>query len=329
MSSDTLISKIELQKIRSLDTGEFEIAFEEQLRNERKQSLLSVYFMKEADRRRDWAADYSSFRDYCTKKMKMSDSDFYRKHAIMKTLEELPEIESKMIDGTLNQATVSRAVQFFNREARLDQRALSKKEKRDVFDQIENLSERQVERELAILSPDIASPDRVRPPDKSFERIVDESLEVKFERLRELLAPQFRGRPSETEFLHALADIALEKLDPGQPVHTERKAKRDRVKARVASASEGLQATARVAPSASMKREDRKRCENRCAHVSLLTGEKCGSTFALELDHIVPVALGGQTSVENLRLVCRNHNQKYAVDKMGRYNVSRYLNSLR
>ncbi|MBI5168185.1 MAG: HNH endonuclease [Candidatus Eisenbacteria bacterium] len=38
-------------------------------------------------------------------------------------------------------------------------------------------------------------------------------------------------------------------------------------------------------------------------------GKRCGSTWRLELDHVLPVALGGETTVENLRVLCRAHNQ--------------------
>ena len=40
----------------------------------------------------------------------------------------------------------------------------------------------------------------------------------------------------------------------------------------------------------------------------------CGSRWKLEFDHIVPLAKGGKTTVDNLRLLCRAHNQ-YAADK--------------
>ena len=39
------------------------------------------------------------------------------------------------------------------------------------------------------------------------------------------------------------------------------------------------------------------------------SGGICGSTRLLDLDHVVPVARGGTSSVENLRVVCRCHNQ--------------------
>lgn len=38
----------------------------------------------------------------------------------------------------------------------------------------------------------------------------------------------------------------------------------------------------------------------------------CGSNYALELDHMQPFAMGGKTLPQNLRLLCRNCNQRKA-----------------
>ncbi len=35
---------------------------------------------------------------------------------------------------------------------------------------------------------------------------------------------------------------------------------------------------------------------------------RCGSKFQFQIDHITPVTWGGETSLENLRLLCRTHN---------------------
>jgi hypothetical protein len=50
----------------------------------------------------------------------------------------------------------------------------------------------------------------------------------------------------------------------------------------------------------------------RCTFVSA-RGKRCDETSRLEYDHEVPVALGGETTVANLRLRCRAHNQ-YAAE---------------
>lgn len=47
------------------------------------------------------------------------------------------------------------------------------------------------------------------------------------------------------------------------------------------------------------------------------TGERCPATSHLEYDHDKPVALGGETTVENVRLRCRAHNQLAAEKAYG------------
>ncbi|HET8734355.1 MAG TPA: HNH endonuclease signature motif containing protein, partial [Anaeromyxobacteraceae bacterium] len=46
-------------------------------------------------------------------------------------------------------------------------------------------------------------------------------------------------------------------------------------------------------------------------------GGVCGSTWMVELDHVVPVALGGEPSAANLRCLCRKHNQAAALEALG------------
>jgi HNH endonuclease len=59
---------------------------------------------------------------------------------------------------------------------------------------------------------------------------------------------------------------------------------------------------------ASVKRAVRERDGDRCAFVSE-SGQRCSSRTRLEFDHAEPVARGGESTVENVRLVCRAHNQ--------------------
>jgi hypothetical protein len=58
-------------------------------------------------------------------------------------------------------------------------------------------------------------------------------------------------------------------------------------------------ATARTIPAA-VEREVRLRVGNRCRY-PLDAGGICGATYQVQLDHVQPLALGGATTVANLR----------------------------
>ena len=46
-----------------------------------------------------------------------------------------------------------------------------------------------------------------------------------------------------------------------------------------------------------------------CSYVDPHSGRRCGSRYRLEIDHVVPFALGGATELWNLRLRCRAHHR--------------------
>jgi 5-methylcytosine-specific restriction endonuclease McrA len=73
---------------------------------------------------------------------------------------------------------------------------------------------------------------------------------------------------------------------------------------------------------AAVKRAVWERDGGQCSYVSD-SGHRCDSRSMLEFDHIDPVSRGGGATVENLRLLCRAHNQyaaerEFGVDFMSR-----------
>ena len=59
---------------------------------------------------------------------------------------------------------------------------------------------------------------------------------------------------------------------------------------------------------ADVRRAVAERDQGKCAFVSE-SGKRCGSRSMLEFDHIEPVGRGGTATVDNVRLLCRAHNQ--------------------
>ena len=58
-----------------------------------------------------------------------------------------------------------------------------------------------------------------------------------------------------------------------------------------------------------VRREVWRRDRGCCSYVDQHSGRRCGSRYRLEIDHIVPFALGGATELFNLRLRCGAHHR--------------------
>ena len=64
--------------------------------------------------------------------------------------------------------------------------------------------------------------------------------------------------------------------------------------------------------------------DGRCCQWPLASGGICGSTMRLELDHIVPLARGGTSTVGNVRVLCAAHNQLAARQVFGEAWMDRF-----
>ncbi len=60
--------------------------------------------------------------------------------------------------------------------------------------------------------------------------------------------------------------------------------------------------------SAEIKKSIFTKANNRCQYISI-TGHRCNSQHQLEMDHIHPISQGGDHQENNLRVLCRAHNQ--------------------
>jgi hypothetical protein len=74
---------------------------------------------------------------------------------------------------------------------------------------------------------------------------------------------------------------------------------------------------------AHVKREVWRRAGGRCEW-TLESGERCGCRTRLEFDHGNPLALGGESTIENVRLLCREHNVLAARQVFGHAVMDRY-----
>ncbi|HMA76385.1 MAG TPA: HNH endonuclease signature motif containing protein, partial [Candidatus Krumholzibacteriaceae bacterium] len=75
---------------------------------------------------------------------------------------------------------------------------------------------------------------------------------------------------------------------------------------------------------AAVRDEVYRRDKGRCSFVGR-NGRRCGSTWNLQIDHIVPFARGGDNSPCNLRLLCERHNRLEAERAYGKDFMRKYI----
>ena len=195
--------------------------------------------------------------------------------------------------------------------------------------------------------------------------IADDKLMAKLEKLRALMA--HHGNLNYAELIEKLADQALKKLDPEQrqkprprkshapesqlqesrlqesrlPMLNDSQFQKPKPQEpskpqRAASPPAELPCIENKVELPSTHRphlrtEDRRaiwqRARGCCEYADPVSGRRCGSKWALEIDHITPLAKGGQNERSNFRLVCRNHNALLAIQAFGLPLMQRYLST--
>ncbi len=149
----------------------------------------------------------------------------------------------------------------------------------------------------------------------SLRATVDSAFKKELDELKGLLAHKFPDGDLGAVLREAV-QCALEK-------HGKRKGAVEPSRTRKSSLPKERAADEKARPAprepipAAVRREVWKRDAGQCTWQNH-DGHRCASTWKLELDHIVPAALGGPSTVDNLRLCCRTHNQLHADQSFGR-----------
>jgi 5-methylcytosine-specific restriction endonuclease McrA len=149
---------------------------------------------------------------------------------------------------------------------------------------------------------------------------VSKEFMANLERFRSLAWHRLPANPSLEQVFGLMMDHALAKEDPA--VRRARREERTTSK-RPPTEEPGRARTARTTASraryipARMRDQVFMRDKGRCTFVGP-GGRVCGSTRALQVDHVVPVARGGTSTPGNLRLLCAYHNRLEAERIMGK-----------
>ena len=269
---------------------------------------------------------YSSMYAYLRDGLGYSEGGAYRRISVARLLKRYPEVYSALEAGELTLSTASELAKCADNESFLSilERAKGKSseevshlvakpkmvKRKETVRVVKSLSpKRSIEPSLPIEAAAQDSTSKVEVPEEigySVSLHVDEEF-MKLYREVKVLA----GGSSMQEVFGKVLKDYVKRNSP-----REKQKRRESRKARITKKATSASARTRHIP-AQGRDEVFLRDNHQCTFVSD-TGNRCCATEHLEIDHIVPFARGGSHDPENLRLLCRAHNQLAAERVFGR-----------
>jgi 5-methylcytosine-specific restriction endonuclease McrA len=280
--------------------------------SQRELTARLIVYLAEIERRRLHAvAGFSSMFDFCVKELRLSEGEAFRRLAAARLARRFPVVHSLVASGEVHLSALALLRPHLNEQNHVE-----------LLDAVRGKSKRDVEMLLATRFPQRDTPARMRavaPERFRIEFTASAELREKLERCLDLSSHANPQRDLAFVIERAV-EMLLSKLE------RERlgKAKRPRETPSDQAPSDetpGTRSASRHIPSAT-RRFVFERDGSRCTYVSP-DGHGCDATAFLELDHVVPHALGGRAEPENLRVRCRAHNRLWAEQAFGRDHVER------
>lgn len=297
------------------------------VQSERELLVKILHHLREIERRRLFSdLGYGSLFDYVVGELKYSEGQATRRIQTMRLLKDLPQVENKIATGALSLSNVQQAQSFFREiQAAEPRRIVTPEEKLDVLEKLENKSVRDAQKELLKINPVQALP-------KEKERLVTETtsqvsflmsdkLKVKLEGVRALLGVK-GATMSYAELFDVMSDLSLSALEAKRfgKKRTESNEPKEQIPSKAVEVPKKstLQLTSDVKP-ARNERYISKELKHQVWQRDKGSCRKCGSRRNIQYDHVRPIAKGGLTTYENLRLLCFQCNQRASAKIFGVY----------
>lgn len=258
---------------------------------------------------------YPSMFEYLVRGQKYSEGSAQRRLSAARLLKDIPEIQLKIQEGSLNLTQLVKLSIAVKQEQKVTGAKVSTRQKKDLLQKIENKNGIETEKLLTQelqYTPKIQ--EKVIPQDKDY------FLTLKLTAQQYAKLKKAQSFLSHSHYEGGFAEI-IETLCDKLIQSKERNSQQGKsVSDKILSKTEPPTATTAVKNTYSkvdkkriyipvpIQRKVFQRSKYCCEYVSSVTGHRCNSTYQLQIDHIVPIAKGGGNEIENLRNLCRTHN---------------------
>lgn len=311
-----------MQSIQSLSDENLVSQLRSAILDERKLALQILRLINEAFSRRLFAdAGYPSLFEWLTREFGYSDATAMRRINSARALLEVPSLEKKIESGEVNLTNLSKVQSVIRAEEKRTGERMTSNEKAKAFELIEQKSSREAETVLAAAFPQAAplKAETFRPINENEVRVqvtLTKAQLAVLDRVREVSSHSNFGA-SLSEIIEMLANKYLDKNDPlRREVKSRPQTKQESPPAPEVAMQQDFSRRKPIAPA--LRNAVLRRAEAMCEFVDPGTSHRCRSRYLIELDHVVPVALGGANDPRNLKALCRTHNLMMAERAFGK-----------
>ncbi len=328
--------------LEHLSNRELEDGLPARISDERRSDAVTLAYIAEFDDRRLYLpAGYPSMHAYCLQHLKLSEGSTLKRIHAARAAREHPMLFEMLADGRLNMTDI---VVLRPHLTRMNAEELIREAAGKTRVEIEEIIARRFPRTEALpLVCRVPSLGHELSPGKAISTASeqnDRGPEQRFAQAQPVMSSRSAPRPgvepiaqerysvhvtfgkSGHEDLRTLQDLLSHQIPSGninQVLEFALSLARRSVEKRKFAVTTRPRATSGQRPGrmrtipAHVRRAVRERDGSQCTFVGK-EGNRCTERRLLEFDHTIPVARGGMSTVENVRLRCRAHNQ-YEADR--------------
>ena len=302
---------------------------------ERQLTTKILHLLREVEKSKLYAElGFSSLFDFTVRELGYSNDAAFRRISAMRLIKALPEVEEKLESGKLSLTSAAELQKYFRAEDKSQKQShhtaaggqdatlgaqksnapKTKLEKIELLESLIGKSTREVSRVLfqAASAPaqKLLLGSKEKPISEDLTQLtitVDKVTHQKIQKLMALLSNKNKTGDF-TGLLEILVDESLKRHDPEA---TERGG----IGRHNADGDRSHKNHTRYIP-APIKRQVYLRDQGRCQYPG------CNANRYLQYDHIKPFTLGGQSTFQNLQLLCSAHNRFKGAKSMARNEAS-------
>ncbi|MES2768166.1 MAG: HNH endonuclease signature motif containing protein [Bdellovibrionota bacterium] len=295
-------------KINTLSNIALENKLKELISSERKLLHLILLHIREVDKRKIYLERAcSSLFEYLTKKLGYSSSAAQRRIEASRLLREVPVLAEKIEKGTLNLTQVGEFAKAIKQKERESSEKITSAVKSDLLQKIENKSSFETQKLLAQeLDLNLKQPEQNQIQKDESVHLQITLTKTQYEKLlkcKDMNAHKLLQNNQGTGLAEVIEVLSDKFLNENKRSTSAPAVNRIGNIANESNKTLSLK-TKKIILSQQM-------C---CQYKDAKTGEICKSTFALEIDHKTSRWAGGNHHIDNLQVLCSQHN-KYKYQK--------------